>query len=94
MSANQLVVRILARSFGLPMSVVRGRTTLAREVGLEARVAQRRSAAAKVAVVPSCAASPISGSKPSRALVKKQGRNEECACGSGKKFKYCCALQH
>lgn len=25
-----------------------------------------------------------------RKVIKKQGRNEPCACGSGKKYKRCC----
>jgi hypothetical protein len=26
-------------------------------------------------------------------MANRQGRNELCACGSGKKFKHCCALK-
>ena len=76
MSANQLVVRVLAQAFRLPMSVTRGRTSAAHEVELESKVAQRRSPSA-AAVVSTAAKAP------------KQGRNEECACGSRKKFKHC-----
>lgn len=28
--------------------------------------------------------------RPDLARKKEQGRNEQCACGSGKKYKYCC----
>lgn len=76
MSANQVVVRILAQAFQLPMSVTRGRTSAEHEVELEAKVAQRRSQAAVVPVT-------------SVPKVPKQGRNEECSCGSGRKFKHC-----
>jgi predicted aspartyl protease len=27
-------------------------------------------------------------------LPQKQGRNEKCACGSGKKYKHCCGAVH
>lgn len=37
------------------------------------------------------AAKPAAGAAPSRRSSNKQGRNEPCACGSGKKFKKCCA---
>lgn len=30
------------------------------------------------------------GFKP-RKVIKEQGRNELCNCGSGKKYKHCCA---
>jgi hypothetical protein len=46
LSVNQLVARILAQAFRLPLSVTRGRTSAAHEVELEAKVAQRRPAAA------------------------------------------------
>lgn len=26
-------------------------------------------------------------------IAQKQGRNEKCACGSGKKSKYCCKIE-
>jgi hypothetical protein len=70
LSVNQLVSRILAQAMGLPVSVTRARTSAAHEVELEAKVAQRRPAAA---------------ARP----VKKQRQGDECACGSGKKFKHC-----
>jgi uncharacterized protein YchJ len=70
MSANQLVVRLLAQAFQLPMSVTRGSTSAAHEVELESKVVERRPAAAVRA-------------------VPKQRQGEECACGSGKKFKHC-----
>jgi uncharacterized protein YchJ len=28
--------------------------------------------------------------RPDLMRPKEQGRNEKCACGSGKKYKYCC----
>ncbi len=33
----------------------------------------------------------ISGAQPIKRLEPKVGRNDPCACGSGKKFKKCCA---
>ena len=33
----------------------------------------------------------LASAKPFRRDVPKVGRNEPCPCGSGKKFKHCCA---
>ena len=36
---------------------------------------------------------PAAGIAPSTAAPKPQGRNDRCACGSGKKYKVCCNLR-
>lgn len=37
---------------------------------------------------------PIGFRKPFKRSRPLPGRNDPCPCGSGKKFKHCCELQH
>ena len=76
-----LVVRSMARERRLPVSAF-VQWVLADAL----KVAAPGVESGDTSVAPSPA---IVAPRASRAVVKKQGRNEECACGSGKKFKVC-----
>jgi len=76
------VVRAMARERRLPVSAF-VQWVLADALKIAAPAAE--SGDTSVAPSPAIAASRASG-----AVVKKQGRNEECACGSGLKYKRCC----
>jgi hypothetical protein len=82
----------LHRDRSCPSPITLNASLLKHYPGLDATLEQRRKQVQRVARrIPSQGTSPTPPPQPVSRATPKIGRNEPCPCGSGRKYKHCCA---